>query len=194
MTHDLAASQSDMRHAYCSGGAGVLASALAWGVAAATAWLASPQQAVWALFVGGMLIHPVGVLLCKLLGARGAHAKGNPLGSLAWASTLWLIFSLPLAYVAALQRIEWFFPAMLLVIGGRYLVFATVFGMRLYWVLGLALAGAGFALGRVAAPPVVSAVAGAAIEAAFAAAALLAHRRWLRSAPATATAPLAHSA
>lgn len=194
MTHDLAASQSDMRNAYCSGGAGVLASALAWGAAAATAWLASPQQAVWALFVGGMLIHPVGVLLCKLLGSRGHHAKGNPLGSLAWASTLWLIFSLPLAYAASLQRIEWFFPAMLLVIGGRYLVFATVFGMRLYWVLGLVLAGAGFALARAAAPPVVSVLAGAAIEAAFAAVALIGHRRWLRSAPSTARAPLGDSA
>ena len=34
-----------------------LIAALAWGAAAVTAWLASPQQSVWALFVGGMLIR-----------------------------------------------------------------------------------------------------------------------------------------
>lgn len=181
MISDLANSQSDMRSGYCSGGAGVLASAIVWAVASVTAFVASPQQSVWALFIGGMLIHPAGVVICKLLGSSGNHSKGNPLGSLAWASTLWLIFSLPLAYAVSLQRIEWFFPSMLLVIGGRYLVFSSLFGMRMYWLLGLALAGSGFLLGTAMAPPAVSALAGAAIEASFAAAVLVMHRRWVRS-------------
>lgn len=62
--------QVDMRQGYCSGGAGILASALAWSVAAGVAVSGSSQNAVWALLIGGMLIHPVAVLICKLLGAR----------------------------------------------------------------------------------------------------------------------------
>src|SRR6187549_1475404 len=133
----LTQAQADMRSGYCSGGAGILASTLAWSAATGTAALVSPERAVWVLFVGGMLIHPAAMLICRLLGASGKHTAGNPLATLAGASTFWLIFSLPLAYGLSLHDIAWFFPAMLLVIGGRYLVFATMFGMRLYWVLGL---------------------------------------------------------
>lgn len=172
--------QSDMRDGYFSGGAGVLASALAWSVAAGVAVLGSAQNSVWALLLGGMLIHPVAVLFCKLLGARGTHTKGNPLAQLAGASTFWLIFCLPLTYALSLQEPGWFFPAMLLVIGGRYLVFATLFGMGMYWVLGLTLAGAGFALGYRGSPAHVAAVTGAAVEAAFAGVFLTQHRRWVR--------------
>ncbi|WP_374473803.1 hypothetical protein [Arenimonas sp.] len=75
--------QADMREGYYGGAAGILASALAWSVAAGYAFFATPGHAIWALLVGGMLIHPVGLLICKLLGARGAHTKGNPLCLLA---------------------------------------------------------------------------------------------------------------
>jgi hypothetical protein len=176
MTTDLSQAQADMRFAYCSGASGVLASSIAWFCAAAASVQASPRQAVWVLFIGGMLIHPSGVLISKVIGRPGHHSKGNPLGSLAWASTLWLIFSLPLAYGVSLLHIEWFFPAMLLVIGGRYLVFSSLFGLRLYWACGLVLAGAGYVLGQAKASPSLSAFSGAAIEAAFAAAIFALHR------------------
>ena len=180
MDMSVSEAQVDMRQGYCSGGTGILASAIAWSVASGVAVFGSAQNAVWVLLIGGMFIHPVAVLLCKLLGARGAHSKGNPLGQLAGASTFWLIFCLPLAYALGLQELRWFFPAMLLIIGGRYLVFATLYGMRLYWVLGLALAAAGLALGYLAVPAHVAAVTGAALEAAFAVIFLVQHRRWVR--------------
>ncbi|RNF85276.1 DUF7010 family protein [Montanilutibacter psychrotolerans] len=181
MTTDLARAQADMRFAYFGGAAGMLASSIAWLCAAVAAAQVAPRQAVWVLFIGGMLIHPLGVLIAKLLGRPGNHSKGNPLGSLALASTAWLIFSLPLAYAVSLLRIEWFFPAMLLVIGGRYLVFSSLFGMRIYWVCGLALAGAGYFLAQAGASPTLGAAAGAAIEAVFAAAIFVLNRRELRS-------------
>ncbi|MEQ9310365.1 MAG: hypothetical protein RLN90_13000 [Balneolaceae bacterium] len=34
---------------------------------------------------------------------------------------------------------EWFFPFMLMIIGARYLVFQSIYGMRVYWALGLIL-------------------------------------------------------
>lgn len=173
--------QVDMRQGYCSGGAGILASAIAWSVAAGIAVSGSAQNAIWCLLIGGMLIHPVAVLICKLMGACGTHTKGNPLGQLAGASTFWLIFCLPLTYALSLQTPNWFFPAMLLVVGGRYLVFATLYGMTLYWALGLALAAGGFALGYLVVPAHVAAITGAALEAAFAVVFLVLHRRWVRA-------------
>jgi hypothetical protein len=177
MSMTVADAQADMRTAYHGGAPGILASALAWSAAtvAAAAW--SPERAIWVLLVGGMLIHPVAVLLCRLFGASGSHAKGNPFASLAAASTFWLIFSLPLAYGLGLREPAWFFAAMLLVIGGRYLVFATLFGLRSFWALGLALAAAGAGLAWRDAGPLPIVAAGAGIELAFAIAGLVRHRR-----------------
>jgi len=172
--------QSDMRQGYYSGATGILASALAWFVAAGVAALISPSKAVWALLIGGMFIYPVGLAMCKLLGSRGTHTKGNPLGLLAGASTFWLIFCLPIAYVLSVRQPGLFFPAMLLIIGGRYLVFAMIYGLRLYWALGLVLAGAGVALASLNATAFVSALVGAVLEAIFAIVYLVQHRHWVR--------------
>lgn len=185
---DISAAQQDMRRGYVSGAPGIFASSLAWFAATYVAWHLSPEQAVWVLFVGGAMIHPVGVLISKSLGASGNYSKSNPLGNLAFASTLWLIFSIPLAYAVSLQRVEWFFPAMLLVIGGRYLTFGTLFGMRLYWALGLTLAAAGALLAQTASAPAMSALAGAAIEFVFALVAFGLHALWSRAQRAAASA------
>lgn len=93
--------QSDMRRGYCSGGPGILASAIAWACTAGIAAAVSTHAAVWALLIGGIFIFPASVLFCKLLGARGAHVKGNPLGTLAGASTFWLIFAIVIALVGS---------------------------------------------------------------------------------------------
>jgi len=178
---NVAWAQADMRRGYCSGGPGILASALAWTAATVATLAASPQRAVWVLLVGGALIHPVGVLVCRLLGAPGRHVTGNPLGPMAAASTAWLIFCLPLAYVVGLQHVAWFFAAMLLMIGGRYLVLATLFGMRLHAALGLALAGVGIASAWLGASAPLVAAGGAATEWVFGVACLASHRAWLRA-------------
>ena len=171
--------QLDMRAAYYGGAPGMLTSAAAWLVAALVARLESPERAVWALFIGGMLIHPLALLFTKALGRSGKHPASNPLASLAMATTFWMIMMLPLAYGVSLLRIEWFFPAMLFIIGGRYLTFATLFGTRSYWLCGAALALAGYALGRANAAPELGALAGSAIEAAFAATLFISTRREL---------------
>ena len=131
--------------------------------------LVSATNAVWALFIGGALIHPVAVAMDKLLGRRGKHDTDNPLGPLAFASTIWLIFCLPIAYAVSTLNLSWFFPAMLMVIGGRYLTFATVFGLKTYWALGGTLAVAAYLLVRNDASPTLGAFAGSAIEFVFAA-------------------------
>lgn len=161
--------QRDMRFGYYGGAPGVLASAIAWLIAGAVATFVSPAGAVWALFIGGMFIFPVGVLIAKLLGRPGAHSRGNALGALAMEGTVLLIVCLPLAFVVSLYRLEWFFPAMLLVIGGRYFTFASLYGSRIFWALGGTLVLAAFLLVVTQMPAVVGAVAGGLIELSFAA-------------------------
>ena len=164
----IADAQSEMRFAYYGGALGIYASATAWFVAAFVAIKYSTSSAVWTLFIGGMLIHPVSVLLNKIMGRPAKHSPGNALGALAMESTVWLIASLPLVYVVSLYRIEWFFPAMLLVIGGRYFTFATLFGTRTYWLCGGALIAAGYVLVNFNASPVIGAITGALRETVFA--------------------------
>ncbi|MEO6223030.1 MAG: hypothetical protein ABIP90_07250 [Vicinamibacterales bacterium] len=173
----IAHAQREMRLSYLGGAPGMLTSAIVWFTAGMVSLLVSPEGAVWALFIGGMLIHPISVLLTRAMGRSAKHSPGNPFGSLAMATTFWLVLSLPLAYAASLLRIEWFFPAMLFVIGGRYLTFATIFGARIYWVCGAALALAGYALGRANAAPEFGAFTGATIEAVFAIAIFATARR-----------------
>jgi hypothetical protein len=160
--------QSNMRHAYYGGATGIAISALVWLIAAGTAFLA-PAFAVIALFVGGMFIHPGAVLLSKLLGRPGSHQKGNPLAQLAVESTVWLLLAICVAFLASMQRAEWFFIAMMLTIAGRYFTFATLYGIRLYWACGATLAVGAFALAALDAPTTTITLTGGLVELAFAA-------------------------
>jgi hypothetical protein len=182
MSMSVSEAQNDMRDGYCSGGAGVLASALAWSVASGVAIASDTHKGILALLIGGALIHPVGVIFCRILGARGSHSRGNPLAQLAASSTVWLILCLPLAYALSFQRPEWFFSAMLLIIGGRYAVFATLYGMPVFWALGLILAATGLATGHLSTAAGAIAAAGASIELVFAGIVLGQHHRWARTA------------
>jgi len=160
--------QRDMREAYMLGIPGMATSALVWFMAGVVALHFSNQAAVLALFGGGALIFPISVLICKALGRSGKHGKGNPLGASALEGTGWFILCLPLAYGVFLANPRWFFPAMLLVIGGRYLSFKTLYGLRLYWACGATLALAAYALAAANAAPSTGAFSGAAIEFGFA--------------------------
>ena len=162
MTYEEA--QADMRRAYCDGATGVIASATAWLAAAIAAWVSTSQASILTLLVGGMFIFPVSVLLSKAVGRSGIHAKGNPLAALATSGTLWMLLAIPVAYAAGLHRAEWFFPAMLLIIGGRYLTFPTLYGLPVYYVLGALLAAAGMLLVMMRMPVVAGALAGSIIE------------------------------
>jgi hypothetical protein len=161
--------QADMRHAYFGGATGIATSGIVWLAAAVTAYLVSARGAIAALFIGGMFIHPAAMLLSRLLGRPGAHTKGNPLAPLALEGTVWLMLATAVAFLASMQRTEFFFIAMLLTIGGRYFTFATLYGLKLYWVCGGTLAAAGFALSAFGADAAVIAMTGGMLELIFAA-------------------------
>lgn len=159
--------QYNMRMAYLNGSSGVLVSGSIWLIAGLVAIYLSPNQAVWTLLIGGAFIHPISVLLTKILGATGTHVRDNPLGSLALEGTIFMIMCLPIAYIISFQKLEWFFQSMLLVIGGRYLTFATLYGTRLYWILGIGLGIAAYLLFALNATSYISIFVGSAIELIF---------------------------
>jgi hypothetical protein len=160
--------QADMRKSYRNGASGVLVSALVWLSAGAVALMISPKASIWTLLIGGAAIYPLSVLVEKLLGNSGKHAADNPLGKLAMEGTFWMLAGIAVAYGVHLLRIEWFFPVMMLVIGGRYLTFQTLYGLRIYWVMGALLCAAGLTCALTKVPVHFSAFAGGVIEIVFA--------------------------
>jgi hypothetical protein len=159
--------QNDMRTAYANGSIGIIVSGLMWLTAAIVAFRFSEKQAVWTLLIGGMLIHPLSLLFYKIIGLKGAHTKDNKLANLAMEGTIWMLMCLPLAFGLSLQHTEWFFHAMLMIIGGRYLTFASIYGNKLYWVLGAALGLASYLLFSLRVQSFGSALTGSLIEITF---------------------------
>ena len=160
--------QRDMRIAYYRGVPGVISSGLVWLVAGVVAILVSSKVGVITLVIGGMFIFPASIILCKVFGARGKHEKGNPLAAFALEGTFWMLLSIPVSVGIAFYKLEWFFPSMMLIIGGRYLTFSTLYGMRVYWVFGAALAISSVALLSFNASTFLSALVGACVELVFA--------------------------
>lgn len=131
--------QADMCKGYANGSVGIVVSGLAWLTSAIVSFQFSDKKAIWTLLIGGMFIHHLSSVLYKVIGLRGSHEKGNPLGNLSIEGTLFMIMCLPLAFGLSLQHSEWFFQAMLMIIGGRYLTFASIYDKRIYWFLGAVL-------------------------------------------------------
>ncbi|GGD53551.1 hypothetical protein GCM10011361_20320 [Muriicola marianensis] len=159
--------QEDMRNSYGYGSIGALVSGTVWITAGLVVDFYSPQKGIWALLIGGVLIFPVSSLIERLIGLKGAHDKNNPLGKLGMEGTIWMIMCIPLAYGLSLIKSEWFFQGMLMIIGGRYLTFASIFGMRFYWVFGAALGLSAYVLFKLQARDFTSALTGGLIEIVF---------------------------
>ncbi|UFK98249.1 DUF7010 family protein [Kaistella faecalis] len=167
MINNFENAQHDMRTGYGYGASGVFSSGLVWLCAAAAVLRYEVNTGIWTLIIGGMMIFPLSMLIGKLAGISGSHTNGNPLGRSAMEGTVWMIMSIPLAYGLSMVKPEWFFQGMLLIIGGRYLTFSSLYGMRAYWLLGGLLAVAAWVLFALQAGAFYSALAGAVTEIIF---------------------------
>lgn len=160
--------QSEMRHAHLDGAPGILVSGLVWLAAAMVCQLLGMHQGVWTLLIGGALIYPVSAVLTKAMGRPAKTSKANALNQLGMASTIWLILCCAMAYGLYLSKPALFFPAMMVTIGSRYLVFATMFGRTVFWAMGATLIAAGILALFAAVPPFPAAALGGSIEVLFA--------------------------
>jgi hypothetical protein len=159
--------QTDMCKSYANGSIGIIVSGTIWLISAIIVAQLSPKHGIWSLLIGGMLISPLSIILGKFLGLSGTHTKGNPLANLAMESTILMIMCIPLAVGLSLEHTAWFFQGMLMIIGGRYLTFSTIYGKKQYWVLGAILGIASFLLFKYNAQAFTSAISGSVIEIIF---------------------------
>lgn len=164
---NLQKAQEDMRNGYGYGSIGVFISGTAWLTASLIVNFYSSQKGIWALIIGGMLIFPVSTIIEKLIGIKGGHDKNNPLGKLGMEGTIWMIMCIPLAYGLYFIKSEWFFQGMMMIIAGRYLTFTSIYGLRIYWVLGAILGLSAYVLFRIEAKDFTSALTCGLIEIVF---------------------------
>ncbi|TMQ73932.1 MAG: hypothetical protein E6K81_02160 [Candidatus Eisenbacteria bacterium] len=139
--------QREVRSVYLGGSVGQFVSGALWLASAAIGTWGSRRSAILALVVGGMFIFPVTTLVLKAMGRRAALSRENPLGALATQIAFTVPLSLPLVGAAALHRIDWFYPATMIVVGAHYLPFTFLYGMGLFAVLAGVLISGGLCLG-----------------------------------------------
>ncbi len=140
--------QRDVRLVYAGGFFGQLVSGVLWLTAAAVGMFSSTTAAIAILLLGGILIFPLTTVCLRLAGRPTSLPAGHPMAGLATQ----IAFTVPLGLLVALAvtgyRLEWFFPAAMVIVGAHYLPFVFLYGMRLYAALAaiLALGGVGLAL------------------------------------------------
>lgn len=142
----IADAQREIRQAYLGGFMGQLVSGVLWIATAAIATWGAPRTAIILVVLGGMLIFPLTRLGLRVIGHRVEPTPGNPLNGLAMQVAFTLPLALPVVGAAALYRLEWFFPAFMIVLGAHYLPFVFLYGMRMFAVLCALLVSAGWVL------------------------------------------------
>lgn len=143
----VAAAQAEVRDVYLDGAVGQAVSGFIWlASAAAGSWI-GVRPAVLVVVVGGAFIFPLTQAILRAAGRRADLEAANPLRGLAMQIAFTVPLMLPVAGAAALYRIEWFYPAVMVVVGAHYLPFVFLYGMPAFAVLAGALVAGGLGLG-----------------------------------------------
>ena len=142
---DVRDAQRDLRRAFVGGGPGVFVSSVVWFAAAWVEWTSGIGLAFAVLFFAGMLIYPLGTLGSRLVFRRHKQAPDNPLGALALESTIAMLGGLFAAWLFLRFEPTYVFPLAAIAVGTHYAVFKTVYGDRLFWLLGALITAVGFA-------------------------------------------------
>lgn len=146
--HHLQEDQREMRSAFLRGFAGQLVSGVIWIISALIGSLGSQSAAMIFLFFGCSLIFPLTQLTLRIMGRPAKVKEDNGL----WALGAQIAFTVPVNFLLVgaltIYREPWFYPAAMIIVGAHYLPFVTLYGMKMYGVLGgiLILGGAGLGL------------------------------------------------
>lgn len=132
---EIAAAQGDVRRIYRGGFSGPLVAAIVWAVANAVFLGVSSGAGMAVLFFGGMFIFPLSTLVLKVMGGPAALPKAHPSVALAMQSAFTVPLGLLVAIVLGSYEPLLFFPATLIIVGAHYLVFISLYGMKLFAVL-----------------------------------------------------------
>ena len=140
---DIHDAQREMRSVYTGGFWGQLVSSAIWLASAALGTWVSPKASILTVVIGGFFIFPLTHLLMRLSSRRASVSSGNPFTSLGMQVAFVLPFSMLLLAPVGLYRLNWFFPALMILVGAHYLPFATLYGMRMFLSLAAILIAAG---------------------------------------------------
>lgn len=139
----IAEAQREVRVRFVGGFYGQLVSGVLWLVSASLATWSSPRAAITTLVVGGFFIFPATELLIRASGGRGSLSAANSLRHLGMQVAFVLPLSMPLLLPVGLYRLNWFYPAMMILLGAHYLPFVFLYGMRMFAILAALLVGGG---------------------------------------------------
>jgi hypothetical protein len=135
--------QREVRTVFIGGFWGQLVSSAIWLASAALGTWVTPRAAIWALVAGGFFIFPVTQLLLRLTGGRASLSRENPLGHLAMQIAFALPMTMLLLVPVTVFRLNWFYPALMVLLGAHYLPFAFLYGLRMFLPLCAVLIGGG---------------------------------------------------
>ncbi|HEY6465431.1 MAG TPA: hypothetical protein VIY69_05525 [Candidatus Acidoferrales bacterium] len=140
---DIRGAQREMRSVYIGGFAGHLVLSAIWLVSAALGTWVTPKASILAIVIGGFFSFPLTQMMLRLSGCRAAVGRGNPFHWLGMQVAFVLPLSMLLLVPVGLYRLNWFFPALMVLVGAHYLPFATSYGMRMFLFLAGILVAAG---------------------------------------------------
>lgn len=132
---DIQDAQREVRSVYIGGFVGQLVTSVIWLLSAALGTWVSPKASILTIVVAGFFIFPLTQMLLRLSGRPARVGKDNPLHWLGMQVALVLPFSMLLLVPVGYFRLNWFFPALLILLGAHYLPFATLYGMRMFLFL-----------------------------------------------------------
>src|ERR671920_82713 len=135
--------QKEMRTRFIGGFYGQLVSGVLWLFSASLATWNSPRAGIIMLVVGGFFIFPLTELLVRVGGIKGSLSADNSLRELGMQVAFVLPASMPLLVPVGLYRLNWFYPAMMVLLGAHYLPFVFLYGMRMFAVLAAFLVAGG---------------------------------------------------
>jgi hypothetical protein len=135
--------QRENRFRFSGGFYGQAVSGLIWLVSAGFATWGSPRTAILILVGGGFFIFPITELLVRTVGSRAKLDSRNSLPQLGMQVAFVLPFSMPLLLPVSLYDVNWFYPALMILLGAHYLPFVFLYGMRMFAVLAACLLGGG---------------------------------------------------
>lgn len=136
--------QRETRYVYLGGFWGQLVSSVVWLVSATLGTWVSPRASILAGVIGGFFIFPLTHMLLHLSHRRASLSKDNPFSSLGMQVAFVLPFSMLLLVPVGLYRLNWFFPALMILLGAHYFPFATLYGMRMFLFLAGILIATGY--------------------------------------------------
>lgn len=143
---DVQDAQRESRFVYLGGFWGQLVSSVIWLVSAALGTWVSPRASILTVVIGGFFIFPLTKMLLHLSPRRASISPGNPFTFLGMQVAFVLPFSMLLLVPVGLYRLNWFFPALMILLGAHFLPFATLYGMRMFLFLAGTLIAAGYVI------------------------------------------------